>query len=199
VVSYARRMQRPLSVCAAAIASVSAAVLAAAPAAAAPPPLSWQVTHTRCVAGVVHLDVSITGAVVGQAYAIYGTSGLRASTEEVVASAPVFTATFTPNDAYGSNDAAHFSVTGDVEAPATGQRSQVRTISATCSAQSRPPATVPSTLSTSLGFDINALRVPTSHHKSHTARDVTIAVVAVVVLAAAGLVARRRWSGQRRS
>ena len=98
------------------------------------PALSWQLAQTRCVGGVVHVDVAITGAVVGQAYAIYGTSGLRATNEEVVARAASFTASFTPNEAYGSNDAAHFSVTGDVEAPVIGQHSQVRTISAACAA-----------------------------------------------------------------
>lgn len=162
-------------------------------AAASATQLSWQLAKSRCVAGVVHLDVSIDGAVVGQSYAIYGTSGLRASNEEVIAKAASFTATFTPNEAYGSNDASHFSATGDVEAPAIGQRSQVRTISAACAAATRPPATVPSTLSTSLGFDASALGPAPRHHASHTGRTISTVLVVMFVLVVVLLLAWRRW------
>ncbi|HEV7193477.1 MAG TPA: hypothetical protein VGN35_09750 [Jatrophihabitantaceae bacterium] len=182
----------------AAIAVSAAAPAAAAPAAgAAGPPasLSWRVAQTRCVDGAVHLDVAITGAVVGARYAIYATSGLRASNEEVVARADAFTASFTPNEAYGSNDAAHFSVTGDVEAPAIGQRSPVRTVSAACAARSGPPATVPTTLSTSLGFDANALNPPVRHTASRTGRTVAIVIVGLALIAAAALLT---WLRRRR-
>ena len=178
-----------------ALAAGAALVSTSTPAAAAPA-LSWRIVQTRCVAGVVHLDVAVTGAVVGQSYAIYGTSGLLASNETVTAKAASFTATFTPNEAYGANDAGHFSVTGDLEAPSIGQRSQVRTISASCSAVSRPPATVPTTLSTSLGFDANALAPQPRRASSHTGRDAVIAVVvAIVVLGAGWLVWRRMRRG----
>lgn len=175
---------------------------AAGPAAAASttaPQLSWRVTQTQCVSGVVHLQVAITGAVVGHTYAIYGTSGLRASAEEVVAKAGAFTTSFTPSDAYGSNDAAHFSVTGDVESTAIGQRSEVRTISAVCAAKTASPAVVPSTVSTALGFDPNALPLPRQPAASHTARDIVIALVLAVLLVGIAVLfwrhpwRRRRW------
>jgi hypothetical protein len=172
-----------------------------APAGASVPNVSWTVIGARCVKGVVNLDIKITDAVVGQSYAIYGTSGYRASNEQAVARTPAFTTTFTPNEAYGSNDSAHFSVTGDLEAPAIHQVSQVRTVNASCPTgpTSQARVVLPTGASATQVPSAASLAAQPRRTASHVARNVVIAAILVAVLLAVGAVfSRRRWNRRRR-